>query len=138
MEEQTRRCPYCAEEIHLEAKKCKHCGEWLATHSAVVPATPAASGTTTVAAQQRTSLGVLAGIIVGLLMVGAVVGVIATALSQGVAKGMASPEEKAMYELCEEDPDCHLPFMNAFGYLGLFGTIGVGVLATRSLWRHKV
>ena len=25
----TRRCPFCSEEIQSEAKKCKHCGEWL-------------------------------------------------------------------------------------------------------------
>lgn len=25
----TKRCPYCAEEILVDAKKCKHCGEWL-------------------------------------------------------------------------------------------------------------
>ena len=27
--EQTKICPYCREEILAEAKKCKHCGEWL-------------------------------------------------------------------------------------------------------------
>ncbi len=29
MEEDTKRCPYCGEEILATAKKCKHCGEWL-------------------------------------------------------------------------------------------------------------
>lgn len=25
-----RQCPFCAEQIHANAKKCKHCGEYLA------------------------------------------------------------------------------------------------------------
>lgn len=29
MEDATKRCPYCGEEILAVAKKCKHCGEWL-------------------------------------------------------------------------------------------------------------
>ena len=29
MENATKRCPYCGEEILSVAKKCKHCGEWL-------------------------------------------------------------------------------------------------------------
>ena len=25
----TKKCPYCSEEILIDAKKCKHCGEYL-------------------------------------------------------------------------------------------------------------
>lgn len=26
---ETKKCPYCGEEIMKAAKKCRHCGEWL-------------------------------------------------------------------------------------------------------------
>ena len=29
MKEETKRCPYCFEEINKDAIKCKHCGEFL-------------------------------------------------------------------------------------------------------------
>lgn len=29
----TKCCPYCGEEILANAKKCKHCGEWLVDES---------------------------------------------------------------------------------------------------------
>lgn len=29
MEEETKLCPYCGDEILFSAKKCKHCGKWI-------------------------------------------------------------------------------------------------------------
>ena len=37
MESNTKRCPYCGEEILGVAKKCKHCGEWLEKPEAEKP-----------------------------------------------------------------------------------------------------
>ncbi len=34
--EETKRCPYCGEEILAIAKKCKHCGEWIKPEDEVV------------------------------------------------------------------------------------------------------
>lgn len=40
MEQKTRKCPYCGEEIPFEAKKCRYCGEWLTTNDADGQQTP--------------------------------------------------------------------------------------------------
>lgn len=36
----TKKCPFCAEEIQLEAVKCKHCGSWLTQQPAGTPPPP--------------------------------------------------------------------------------------------------
>ncbi len=35
--EETKRCPYCGEEILAIAKKCKHCGEWIKKEDEIPP-----------------------------------------------------------------------------------------------------
>lgn len=35
----TKRCPYCGEEIKTVASKCKHCGEWLTDNHSEVKST---------------------------------------------------------------------------------------------------
>lgn len=43
MSQETKKCPYCGEEILAVAKKCKHCGTWLDGRDeakASIPATP--------------------------------------------------------------------------------------------------
>jgi uncharacterized protein (TIGR02145 family) len=37
MTDQTKRCPFCNEEINIYAKKCKHCGEWLEVKPLTTP-----------------------------------------------------------------------------------------------------
>lgn len=37
------KCPYCAEEIQVDAVKCKHCGEWLTSQSVNTFFTPSKS-----------------------------------------------------------------------------------------------
>lgn len=34
---ETKRCPYCGEEIMASAKKCRHCGEWLVDKKYITP-----------------------------------------------------------------------------------------------------
>ena len=37
-ERTTNQCPYCGEDISINAKKCKHCGEWLSEKPSYQPA----------------------------------------------------------------------------------------------------
>ncbi len=57
-----KKCPACSEEILAEARKCKHCGEWL--DGSAAPATRAGFG----AAKVCVVIGSLAAIAGALLL----------------------------------------------------------------------
>ena len=38
-----RKCPFCEEKIQDDAKKCKHCGEWLTERQTVATETKESS-----------------------------------------------------------------------------------------------
>lgn len=42
--EETKKCPYCGEEININAVKCKHCGEWLPKQDNVAPQAESSAG----------------------------------------------------------------------------------------------
>ena len=72
-QEEMKKCPACAELILVEAKKCKHCGEWLGEPAAALSRVSRPSNVTAVREMPprrdgRTVLGALLGAIPGLLV----------------------------------------------------------------------
>jgi hypothetical protein len=52
---ETKNCPFCAEEILLAAKKCKHCGEFLDESLKKEPVAPVINVTQTAPAEKKPS-----------------------------------------------------------------------------------
>ena len=66
-DQESRQCPYCAEDIKVAAKKCKHCGELLdpILRESSAPKAPAAPPQARVAPPKARITYVLLGIFLG-------------------------------------------------------------------------
>jgi len=108
---ETKKCPYCGEEILATAKKCKHCGEWLDKES-TAPVTnmvesslledPLQQGKK--AEKKRNNMVVILGIIIGVIGISLVVYYLTTGSSmERDARKMAKIHYGiATYELTDE------------------------------------
>ena len=64
MSQETKKCPYCGEEILAVAKKCRFCGEWLDESATTISDTVAST-------KRRKSINIL-NIAIGVLAIGSI------------------------------------------------------------------
>ncbi len=138
-----KQCPHCAELLDESARSCPKCTERIqvspknderGTNASSVGDERSASPSRRGLRLELASLAaILLGVGIGSLFVGACV----SAFSTGMMKASWSTEERVVYELCRETPDCRLPIMNGPGYLTMVVLVVSGLWLTRKWWSRN-